>query len=54
MDVHYKDRILAWTAYDTYPVPSPTEDEKTLDLRIEAIVAAQQLAARSALASVHR
>ena len=38
MDVHYKDRILAWTAYGTYPVPSPTEDEKTLDLRIDAIV----------------
>ena len=29
MDVHYKDRILAWTAYGSYPVPSPTEDEKT-------------------------
>lgn len=54
MDVHYKDRILAWTAYDTYAVPSPTEDEKTLDLRIDAIVAAQQAVAQAALASVHR
>ena len=54
MDVHYKDRVLAWTAYGSYPAPSPTEDEKTLDLRIDAIVAAQQLAARSALATGHR
>lgn len=49
MDVHYKDRILAWTAYGTYPVPSPTEDEKTLDLRIDAIVATSQLAAQAVL-----
>jgi transposase len=50
MDVHYKDRVLAWTAYGSYPVPAPTEDEKTLDLRIDRIVAAQQVAARSSLA----
>ena len=50
MGVHYKDRVLACTAYGTYAIPSPTEDEKTLDLRIEAIVAAQQAAAPAALA----
>ena len=54
MDVHYKDRILAWTAYDTYPVLSPTEDEKTLDPRIDAIVAAQQAVAQAAGAIGHR
>lgn len=46
MDVHYKDRLLAWTAYDSYPVPSPTVDEKTLDLRVDAIVAASQRTAQ--------
>ena len=54
MGVHYKDRILACTAYGTYPIPSPTEDEKTLDLRVDAIVAAQQVAARADLAIGHR
>lgn len=50
MGVHYKDRVLACTAYGTYAIPSPTEDEKTLDVRLDAIVAAQQTAALSALA----
>ena len=54
MDVHYKDRILAWTAYGSYPVPSPTEDEKTLDLRVDAIIAAQLVAVGPALAAGHR
>jgi transposase len=40
MAVHYKDRVLGVTAYGSYPVPDPTEDEKTIDVRIEAIVAA--------------
>jgi hypothetical protein len=39
MAVHYKDRVLPATAYATYPVPDPTEDEKTLDTRMDAIVA---------------
>jgi len=39
MAVHYKDRVLPVTAYDTYPVADPTEDEKTIDARMEAIVA---------------
>ena len=50
MGVHYKDRVLACTAYGTYAIPSPVEDEKTLDLRVDAIVAAQQAAVLSALA----
>ena len=54
MDVHYKDRILAWTAYGSYPVPSSTEDEKTLDLRVDAIIAAQLVAVGPALAAGHR
>ena len=41
MTVHYKDRILQVTAYRTYPVPDPAEDEKTIDARVDAIVAAQ-------------
>ena len=41
MTVHYKDRVLPVTAYATYPVPDPAEDEKTIDARLDAIVAAQ-------------
>ena len=41
MSVHYKDRILPVTAYGNYPVPDPAEDEKTIDVRLDAIVAAQ-------------
>jgi transposase len=40
MTVHYKDRVLPVTAYGSYPIPDPTEDEKTIDVRMEAIVAA--------------
>ena len=39
MTVHYKDRVLPVTAYGSYPVPDPAEDEKTIDVRMEAIVA---------------
>lgn len=49
MTVHYKDRILPVTAFQTYPVPEPGEDEKTIDLRIEHIVALQRTAARAQL-----
>lgn len=38
MTVHYKDRILAVTAYGTYTVPDPAEDEKTTDARVDRIV----------------
>jgi hypothetical protein len=41
MTVHYTDRILPMTAYGTYPVPDPAEDEKTFDVRLDAIVTAQ-------------
>lgn len=42
--VYYKDRPLAFTAYGTYPVPDPAEDEKTLDVRVNAIIATQMAA----------
>jgi transposase len=42
MSVHYKDRVLQVTAYGTFPVPDPTEDEKTIDTRIDAIIAARR------------
>jgi hypothetical protein len=38
MTVHYKDRVLAVTAYGTYPVPDPAEDEKTIDARVDRLV----------------
>jgi len=44
MSVHYKDRMLPVTAFGTYPVPDPAEDEKTIDMRLDAIVAAQPAA----------
>ena len=44
LHVTYKDRVLRLTAYGTYPVPDPGADEKTLDTRVEAIVAAQETA----------
>jgi transposase len=46
--VHYKERPLAFTAYGSYPVPDPAQDEKTLDVRVEAIVAAQRALANAA------
>jgi transposase len=46
--VYYKERPLAFTAYGTYPVPDPAEDEKTLDVRVDAIVAAQRALAKAA------
>jgi transposase len=46
--VYYKERALAFTAYGTYPVPDPAEDEKTLDLRVDAIVTAHRARAEAA------
>ena len=46
MSVHYKDRLLAVTAYGTYPVPDPAEDEKTIDARVDAIIASQHTVTR--------
>jgi transposase len=42
MAVQYKDRVLPVTAYRTYPVPDPVEDEKTLDARLDTIIASQR------------
>jgi transposase len=39
MTVHYKGRVLPVTAYGRYPVPDPAEDEKTLDVRLNAMIA---------------
>jgi transposase len=44
LHVTYKDRVLRLTAYGSYPVAAPAADEKTLDARVEAIIAAQQTA----------
>jgi transposase len=38
----YKDRVLSCTAYGSYAVPDPAEDEKTLDARVDAIAAARR------------
>ena len=45
LQVSYKDRILICTAFATLPRPSPAEDEKTLDARVEAVIAASALKA---------
>jgi len=42
MSVHYKDRVLQVTAYGSYPVADPVEDEKTLDARLDAIIASRR------------
>jgi hypothetical protein len=49
MRVHYKDRVLVCTAYKKLPVPSEAEDEKTIDARVDRLVAA---AAQTSVASV--
>ena len=38
----YKDRMLSCTAYATYAVADTAEDAKTLDARVDAIVAARR------------
>lgn len=52
MAVHYKDRVLQVTAYGTYPIPDPAEDEKTIDARVDRVIvkAAQQAGDRKILA----
>jgi hypothetical protein len=42
----YKDRVLTCTAFATYAVPDPAEDEKTLDARVDAIADARRRSAR--------
>jgi transposase len=41
MTVHYKGRTLSVTAYGSYPIPDPAEDEKTIDIRLNAMIAAR-------------
>ena len=40
MRVHYKDRVLACTAFKTLPMPAAAEDEKTIDARVDRLAAA--------------
>ena len=40
MSVRHKDRVLETTLFKTRPGPGPLEDEKTIDLRMTAILAA--------------
>jgi hypothetical protein len=47
--VYHKQRLLAFTAYGSYPIPDPAEDEKTLDVRVDAIIAAQRALAEQAV-----
>jgi transposase len=46
MRVRYKNRSLSYTRVRSLPTPSPAEDEKTLDVRVDALLAAQKAAAR--------
>jgi homeodomain-containing protein len=39
MRVRYKDRDLACTPFKSLPRPRPVEDEKTLDARLDAVIA---------------
>jgi hypothetical protein len=34
--------VLSCTAYGTYAVPDPAEDDKTLDVRVDAVAAAHR------------
>ena len=51
--VHYKGGILTVTAYGTYPVPDPAQDEKTINARVDRIIEkeARLTAARKILAA---
>ena len=51
MTVHYKGRVLPVTAYGQYPIPDPAEDEKTLDVRLNAIIAARRTPSQPAVSS---
>ena len=47
MQVHYKTRILPCTPFKTVAVPTPLEDEKTIGIRMEAVIAANSATARA-------
>jgi hypothetical protein len=42
LHVMYKNRILALTAYGTYPIPDVAADAKMLDARVDALAAARK------------
>jgi len=46
----YKERVLTCTAYGSYAVADPAEDEKTLDARVDAIAAARRPVVREVAA----
>lgn len=47
MKARYKDRPLAFTRIRGLPTPDPGEDEKTIDARLDAIIAVQSAKART-------
>jgi hypothetical protein len=51
MTGHYKGRILSVTVNGRYPIPDPAEDEKTLDVRLVAVIAAGQGSSRPTASS---
>jgi transposase len=51
MCVRYKNRFLSYTRVRSLPTPSPAEDEKTLDVRVDALVAARNATAQPAAPS---
>ena len=48
MSVRHKDRVLETTLFKRRPGPGPPEDEKTIDLRMTAIIAATRTTAQTA------
>ena len=46
MCVRYKNRSLSYRRVRSLPTPSPAEDEKTLDVRVDALLTAQKAEAR--------
>ena len=48
MRVRCKNRTLDYTRFKSLPTPSPAENEKTIDVRVEALVAAHEAAAQPA------
>jgi transposase len=52
MRVRYKNRSLSCTRVRPLPTPSPAEDEKTLDVRVDALVAARKAAVQPAAPSI--
>jgi hypothetical protein len=48
---YYKDRGIAVIANAPLPVPDPSDNEKKIDIRMDAIVAAQPLTSEPTTAS---